>query len=1418
MADVLDNVPQENPAPSASNLRKSPKLMGISDVQVPSGTPLQASSDAKAPGTNKRAQNSDQHGLADRHHGGADEPRGSPIASASSTQHQKDWGGYQIPKRPRYAVVQGFSDISSDEDDSYVSFGDESSPASRSVCSDRPMAMPNLPGSSGMSGLSDPSFYDPLAETPDVLLDQGQSEFLDRYFRDPAQHLGMLEKITESAPVPDAVQTAVGRKLDPEILDMLGPKVANAAKETDRGFTAIGKRMGSAMGPLTKLWTQLRHARTQPSQPIDINAMCQLVDQTIISLGQSHNALLFARRKALLSRFFRSAKKAGDVVTRNQEAFRYFQDNLFGAHFHEALYLRAKGSKHLREARQELSARPRPRPAATVTRPQQQQPYQSHHGFQGQTHGGYQGPKRGQSGPKKPFRGRSSSRGRGAGRGGEGQSQNRYVTFEQFKSKHSKHTSAKFCKICVRSKCSIIATNRTNAISQPSTGPSRRQISCTHGKLGKNHKRSVDPERSRRLSRRVVRNTCANKRAPCSALYADRDRTSPRRDRENVAEKGYRTGPHRRNKRPVHQSLVLTTQKRWVTTADPQSEAPEQICSIRTFQNGGPAHGIGHDPATRVLCETGPKGCILLNADRGTNETLPKVQVAGPTVSISSLPIRTGHSPSRLYKNLETSSERFEESGGQTGDIPGRHDLTEPRSVIAPVPDQNDRVAAGTPRVSDQLGKIDVEPSPADRVPGVCDRLSVHEGVITRRQSTENTNQMPGNAQCQDSDCQSSCEADWQGSSQCASDTTRPIALSPASNIKGLRPETGQPELRNRGNTISRVQGRDPLVDGENCTVERSQFHQTVSRPCAENRERCIGHGLGSPMSGGDGPGQMVGHGKNHAHQCIGNEGCTICSNGLHKRQDQSPCSSATGQYNSSSLHQQNGGHQIRKSGRDYQGNLGVLLATGDHNYCRTPSWETEPDSGSTVQSVHRLQQLDSESISVQTTANSDWPTSDRFICRQTECADRPIRQLETGPTQCGNGRILPLLEGTSSVCISPILHDKQMLGKSPERQSESLANCPSVANATMVRQDPAHAAGPSNPSASGTGPAEGPSGRTASTGPRTKALASSMANIRSAVSMPGFSGEALRLLDNARRDGTKVAYNSAWGKWCRWCDTNEVNPFQASVANVTNFLANCFQDGIEYATLNVYRSSLSAYHPEVEGFKIGQHPIVKQFMTGVFNSRPPVPRYVETWDVDKVLNCIEKMGDNSELQDKQLTMKLAMLLGLVNVGRAQEIQSLNPKLMTDFGDKINFQIARLTKTRRPSKSFLTFTIQQYDNDKLDPVACLRLYLQRTKAWRTSQECQEQLFLALVKPHRPVTSATISRWIKDLMKFAGIDTETFKAHSVRGAATSKAMGQGMTMTQVLEHGNWSKAQTFKKFYYRDVSQQQSFQNVVLDKR
>ena len=89
--------------------------------------------------------------------------------------------------------------------------------------------------------------------------------------------------------------------------------------------------------------------------------------------------------------------------------------------------------------------------------------------------------------------------------------------------------------------------------------------------------------------------------------------------------------------------------------------------------------------------------------------------------------------------------------------------------------------------------------------------------------------------------------------------------------------------------------------------------------------------------------------------------------------------------------------------------------------------------------------------------------------------------------------------------------------------------------------------------------------------------------------------------------------------------------------------------------------------------------------------------------------------------------------------------------------------------------------------DSLCPVHTLKNYLERTHGWREKTH-STSLFLSFIKLHKPVTTSTISRWLKSVLQSSGVDTSVFKGHSTR-ASTSKAFKKGATIDDILSCGN-----------------------------
>ena len=106
--------------------------------------------------------------------------------------------------------------------------------------------------------------------------------------------------------------------------------------------------------------------------------------------------------------------------------------------------------------------------------------------------------------------------------------------------------------------------------------------------------------------------------------------------------------------------------------------------------------------------------------------------------------------------------------------------------------------------------------------------------------------------------------------------------------------------------------------------------------------------------------------------------------------------------------------------------------------------------------------------------------------------------------------------------------------------------------------------------------------------------------------------------------------------------------------------LSNLFSEGLEYSTINGYRSAISTYQEKAKGIPIGQHPKACQRLLGVFNKETRQPKYTVIWDISKVIDYISTLDNNEDLSAKIITLKLTTLLAILSSKRASELTYLD--------------------------------------------------------------------------------------------------------------------------------------------------------------
>lgn len=303
-----------------------------------------------------------------------------------------------------------------------------------------------------------------------------------------------------------------------------------------------------------------------------------------------------------------------------------------------------------------------------------------------------------------------------------------------------------------------------------------------------------------------------------------------------------------------------------------------------------------------------------------------------------------------------------------------------------------------------------------------------------------------------------------------------------------------------------------------------------------------------------------------------------------------------------------------------------------------------------------------------------------------------------------------------------------------------------------------------------------------------------------------GISEASTAIVLASWKPGTRKQYQPHITRWTQFCDKWHVSPYHPSVVNILNFLAETFQRDVGYETVNTARSALSSLGIVVDGCRAGNHPLVLRFMKGVFNLRPPLPRYTETWDVQPVLRELKSMYPLHTLTLRDLTFKLVMLMALTQAARVQTLHLLVTNGIRIEQNSISVPIKGNVKQCRPTFNVRSIKFHAYSGDAgLCVCVTLQHYLARTEELReeTSQH-DEGLLISYVKPHKPVTKDTIARWIKSMLRRSGVDTTKFTAGSVRSAAASKAKALSVPISSIMSKAGWTQESTFAKFYDKHI--------------
>ncbi|CAC5386194.1 unnamed protein product [Mytilus coruscus] len=149
---------------------------------------------------------------------------------------------------------------------------------------------------------------------------------------------------------------------------------------------------------------------------------------------------------------------------------------------------------------------------------------------------------------------------------------------------------------------------------------------------------------------------------------------------------------------------------------------------------------------------------------------------------------------------------------------------------------------------------------------------------------------------------------------------------------------------------------------------------------------------------------------------------------------------------------------------------------------------------------------------------------------------------------------------------------------------------------------------------------------------------------IRENLENKGLSTLTADIILQSWRQSTGKQYGTYFKRYMCFSNKKQTDPLDPSINTVLSFLSSLYDSGLSYSAINTVKSAISSICSVTSGIDIGKHKLVTRYMRGIFNARPSLPKYTETWDVNIVLDYLKSLPANEELTLLQLSQKASII------------------------------------------------------------------------------------------------------------------------------------------------------------------------------
>lgn len=324
-----------------------------------------------------------------------------------------------------------------------------------------------------------------------------------------------------------------------------------------------------------------------------------------------------------------------------------------------------------------------------------------------------------------------------------------------------------------------------------------------------------------------------------------------------------------------------------------------------------------------------------------------------------------------------------------------------------------------------------------------------------------------------------------------------------------------------------------------------------------------------------------------------------------------------------------------------------------------------------------------------------------------------------------------------------------------------------------------------------------------------------------------GWSDRAASQLVLAWAPSTLQLYNRLNSKFIAICD-----PYKATHCDVAKFLCNIADSSDRPGSQ--LKSAIAAINNLYEALDLispAHHPDIGRLTIALTKSATVKPAVrTAIMPIRPFYDMFSSWVDNRELKLDMLRLKTITLMALTFMARPSDLAPMgvqfDPSTMSVKNQvfsthNITFNVdgsmcVRFFGTKNDSsRTGFEVNVPKARDLKVDPVDCVKVYIERTCSFRPVKE--SPLFISLRPPYKAINSSTISRILNNAINLAGLDSSVFTAKNFRPSAATAAMNSNVSAETAMQVGRWKTKEVFMNHYVYPKAPEDYTQNVVSGK-